>query len=189
MHLLIRSSKCFIELICQEAVLCSNLYIIQSIIMGRLILQLLKWKLIFCYMFSGVCVCNESNLTGEPMPVSKIKAPDNSTLYDSEGARGARHTLFSGTEVLQAGARDTGEVLAIVTATGELFIPWRNQPHFPPFRNVVRLLDRQVPGSGKSDVLLKLLLRNLLRIVRQCFIWFRSTNQLFLTCKCWSSKH
>ena len=126
--------KSFSKLTCWEALLHNNFYIvniIRSILIGRLMLQKFKWNLTIFYMFSGVCVCNESNLTGEPMPVSKIKAPDNGTLYDSEGARGGRHTLFSGTEVLQAGARDTREVLAIVTATGDLFIPLRNQPHFP----------------------------------------------------------
>lgn len=49
-------------------------------------------------------MCNESNLTGEAMPVQKYKAPDsNDEAYEAEGAKGARHTLFSGTQVLQFG--------------------------------------------------------------------------------------
>ena len=54
------------------------------------------------------------------MPVQKYEAPNNNAVYEPEGPRGARHTLFSGTEVLQAGAGGCTEVLAIVTATGNL---------------------------------------------------------------------
>ena len=68
-------------------------------------------------------MCNESDLTGEAMPVHKYKAhpEDGEVTYEPESARGARHTLFSGTLVLQAGAAGSStEVLAIVTATGTL---------------------------------------------------------------------
>jgi magnesium-transporting ATPase (P-type) len=54
------------------------------------------------------------------MPVQKYEAPNNDSVYEPEGPRGARHTLFSGTEVLQAGAGGCTEVLAIVTATGNV---------------------------------------------------------------------
>jgi magnesium-transporting ATPase (P-type) len=56
-------------------------------------------------------------LTGEAMPVQKYMAPNKPELYDPEG-NGARHTLFSGTTVLQAGTQSGCEVLAYVTATG-----------------------------------------------------------------------
>lgn len=64
-------------------------------------------------------MCNESNLTGEAMPVHKYRAPENDSVYESDSPGGAHHTLFSGTHVLQAGAGDEStEVLGIVTATG-----------------------------------------------------------------------
>lgn len=68
-------------------------------------------------MMAGVCVCNESDLTGEAMPVQKYNASDDEDVYEAEG-KGTRHTLFSGTQVLQAGGDGSREVLAIVTATG-----------------------------------------------------------------------
>jgi magnesium-transporting ATPase (P-type) len=54
------------------------------------------------------------------MPVQKYKAADDDEVYEAEGPKGARHTLFSGTQVLQAGAGggSSTEVLAVVTATG-----------------------------------------------------------------------
>ena len=69
------------------------------------------------------------------MPVQKYEAPNNNSVYEPEGPRGARHTLFSGTEVLQAGAGGCTEVLAIVTATGNLSTisqppyRWKNSLH------------------------------------------------------------
>lgn len=68
------------------------------------------------------------------MPVQKYEAPNNNSVYEPEGLRGARHTLFSGTEVLQAGAGGCTEVLAIVTATGNFATisqpPYRLKIHF-----------------------------------------------------------
>lgn len=69
-------------------------------------------------MSAGSCVCNESSLTGESMPVQKYAAPNTSTAYKSGGCQGARHTLYSGTAVLQAGTNVGDEVLAVVTETG-----------------------------------------------------------------------
>lgn len=66
---------------------------------------------------SGSCICDEGSLTGEATPVHKYHAPNTSSTYQVEG-HGARHTLFSGTRVLQAGSRENHDVLAVVTATG-----------------------------------------------------------------------
>nr|PNR41660.1 hypothetical protein PHYPA_019065 [Physcomitrium patens] len=68
-------------------------------------------------IIKGFCVCNESALTGEAMPVQKYMAANNIERYKSDGS-GARHTLFSGTTVLQAGGSNQDDVLAIVTSTG-----------------------------------------------------------------------
>ncbi|MCO5602074.1 hypothetical protein L7F22_056201 [Adiantum nelumboides] len=65
----------------------------------------------------GSCICNESALTGEATPVQKYQAPNSAGIYQAEG-KGSRHTLFSGTRVLQAGSRNDRAVLAVVTATG-----------------------------------------------------------------------
>ncbi|KAH7415779.1 hypothetical protein KP509_14G060200 [Ceratopteris richardii] len=65
----------------------------------------------------GSCICDESSLTGEAAPVQKYQAPNNTGTYEPEG-HGSRHTLFSGTRVLQAGTHQDHDVLAFVTATG-----------------------------------------------------------------------
>ena len=56
------------------------------------------------------------------MPVQKRQCPPEDVRYDVDG-RGARHTLFSSTAVLQAGNSDLEEVLAVVSATGETLAP------------------------------------------------------------------
>ena len=70
-----------------------------------------------CCMVAGSCVCNEANLTGEALPVQKRQCPVEDVGYEVEG-RSARHTLFSSTLVLQAGSKDSEEVVAVVSATG-----------------------------------------------------------------------
>eukprot|EP00884_Botryococcus_braunii_P008422 jgi/Botrbrau1/17581/Bobra.0166s0023.1 len=68
-------------------------------------------------LIQGSCVCNESALTGEAMPIQKLQAPPEGHTYDPAHS-GARHTLFAGTRVLQAGTSPSDQVLAVVTATG-----------------------------------------------------------------------
>ena len=68
-------------------------------------------------LFAGSCVCNESALTGEAMPVQKYACPNEPTTHDAHA--GARHMLCAGTTLLQAGSNAGDEVIAVVSATGE----------------------------------------------------------------------
>ena len=52
------------------------------------------------------------------MPVQKYACPNDTTAYDTGHGQGARHTLFAGTTVLQAGISSDAAVHAVVTATG-----------------------------------------------------------------------
>ncbi|KAK5622921.1 hypothetical protein CRENBAI_022259 [Crenichthys baileyi] len=61
----------------------------------------------------GECLVNESMLTGESIPVLKTPLPAGDTTYSSETER--RHTLFCGTQIIQAKG---GNAVAVVTSTG-----------------------------------------------------------------------
>ncbi|NXG42908.1 AT132 ATPase, partial [Psilopogon haemacephalus] len=71
-------------------------------------------------LLSGECMVNESMLTGESVPVMKTPLPAGSqaanSIYSPEEHK--RHTLFCGTQLIQAKAYVGGEVLAVVTRTG-----------------------------------------------------------------------
>ncbi|MEQ2264045.1 hypothetical protein XENORESO_018152 [Xenotaenia resolanae] len=62
----------------------------------------------------GECLVNESMLTGESIPVLKTPLPAGDTTYSSETER--RHTLFCGTQIIQAKG---GNAVAVVTSTGK----------------------------------------------------------------------
>ncbi|NXW49499.1 AT132 ATPase, partial [Nyctiprogne leucopyga] len=71
-------------------------------------------------LLTGECMVNESMLTGESVPVMKTPLPAGSqaasTIYSPEEHR--RHTLFCGTQVIQAKSYVGSDVLAVVTRTG-----------------------------------------------------------------------
>ncbi|XP_013855874.1 probable cation-transporting ATPase 13A2, partial [Austrofundulus limnaeus] len=69
-------------------------------------------------LLAGECLVNESMLTGESVPVLKTPLPGDDRTYSSETER--RHTLFCGTQIIQAkgGRRGGGEAIAVVTRTG-----------------------------------------------------------------------
>ncbi|XP_074108715.1 polyamine-transporting ATPase 13A3-like [Cotesia typhae] len=68
-------------------------------------------------LLTGSCILNESMLTGESVPVTKIPIPSSPHLiYDVKDH--ARHTLFCGTNVIQARYFGGERVLAVVTRTG-----------------------------------------------------------------------
>ncbi|KAM4758377.1 polyamine-transporting ATPase 13A2 isoform 3-T3 [Cyanocitta cristata] len=71
-------------------------------------------------LLTGECMVNESLLTGESVPVMKTPLPAGGqaagAAYCPEEHR--RHTLFCGTQVIQAKAYAGTDVLAVVTRTG-----------------------------------------------------------------------
>ncbi|CAH2008119.1 unnamed protein product [Acanthoscelides obtectus] len=68
-------------------------------------------------LLTGNCILNESMLTGESVPVTKTAFPNiPNIVYDPK--EHARHTLFSGTKVIQTRYFGDEKVLAVVVRTG-----------------------------------------------------------------------
>uniref|UniRef100_A0AAQ5ZT40 Cation-transporting P-type ATPase N-terminal domain-containing protein n=1 Tax=Amphiprion ocellaris TaxID=80972 RepID=A0AAQ5ZT40_AMPOC len=69
-------------------------------------------------LLAGECLVNESMLTGESVPVLKTPLPAGEGKYSSDTER--RHTLFCGTQLIQAkgGMPGCGGAVAVVTNTG-----------------------------------------------------------------------
>ncbi|KAM6930111.1 polyamine-transporting ATPase 13A2 [Lycodopsis pacificus] len=65
-------------------------------------------------LLAGECLVNESMLTGESVPMLKTPLPTGEGRYSSETER--RHTLFCGTQLIQA--KGGGSAVAVVTSTG-----------------------------------------------------------------------
>ncbi|XP_068454517.1 polyamine-transporting ATPase 13A2 isoform X2 [Clinocottus analis] len=65
-------------------------------------------------LLAGECLVNESMLTGESVPVLKTPLPTGEMRYSSETEQ-RRHTLFCGTQLIQAKG---GGAVAVVTSTG-----------------------------------------------------------------------
>lgn len=88
-----------------------------------------KGAIIHCdaVLISGNCIVNESMLTGESVPVTKTPLPNSkrSSSFPAEEReqsynpeRQKRHTLFSGTRVIQTRYYGHARVLAVVVRTG-----------------------------------------------------------------------
>ncbi|XP_062316016.1 cation-transporting ATPase 13A2 isoform X1 [Osmerus eperlanus] len=69
-------------------------------------------------LLTGECLVNESMLTGEGVPVMKTALPPGGGQYNPDAQR--RHTLYCGTQLIQAKGAGPGRrgVIAVVTNTG-----------------------------------------------------------------------
>ncbi|MBN3324731.1 AT132 ATPase, partial [Atractosteus spatula] len=67
-------------------------------------------------LLEGECMVNESMLTGESVPVMKTALLKGTALYSPDAHQ--RHTLFCGTQVIQAKGASQVNAIAVVTRTG-----------------------------------------------------------------------
>ncbi|XP_053378847.1 polyamine-transporting ATPase 13A3-like isoform X2 [Mercenaria mercenaria] len=69
-------------------------------------------------LMAGTCIVNESMLTGESVPITKtpLHQCEDEEIYSAEQHK--RHTLFSGTKVIQTRYYGQYKVLAVVIRTG-----------------------------------------------------------------------
>ncbi|XP_033763679.1 probable cation-transporting ATPase 13A3 isoform X1 [Pecten maximus] len=69
-------------------------------------------------LVTGTCIVNESMLTGESVPVTKtpLTHQEDEEIYSPEAHK--RHTLFSGTHVMQTRYYGSARVTAVVVRTG-----------------------------------------------------------------------
>ncbi|XP_067049944.1 polyamine-transporting ATPase 13A3-like isoform X4 [Acropora muricata] len=102
----------------------------EDLVPGDVLVIPRKGAMIHCdaVLISGNCIVNESMLTGESVPVTKTPLPNakRSPGYSEEEReqlpynpeRQKRHTLFSGTRVIQTRYYGRARVLAVVVRTG-----------------------------------------------------------------------
>lgn len=70
-------------------------------------------------LLSGSCIVNESMLTGESVPVIKNGITLTNEMYDPDVPdKSKKHTLYSGTKVIQTRSVGESPVIALVTRTG-----------------------------------------------------------------------
>ena len=70
-------------------------------------------------LLTGSCIVNESMLTGESVPVMKNSlAPINEYYDPSNYDKSKKHTLYSGTKVIQTRSYGDQKVFALVIRTG-----------------------------------------------------------------------
>jgi len=69
-------------------------------------------------LLSGQCIVNESMLTGESVPVIKNAVMPIKEIYDPTVDSSSKHTLFSGTKVIQARQIAGQSAYALVIRTG-----------------------------------------------------------------------
>ncbi|CAB0016985.1 unnamed protein product [Nesidiocoris tenuis] len=70
-------------------------------------------------LLSGTCIVNEASLTGESTPVTKVPALLLEEEYDPETAH-SKHTLYSGTQIIQTRYYNHDRVQALVVRTGSM---------------------------------------------------------------------
>lgn len=69
-------------------------------------------------LVEGSCVVNESMLTGESIPVTKVSIPEEEVKFNYDQQR--QYILYQGTEVMQAKSRQGNYCKAVVIRTGFL---------------------------------------------------------------------
>jgi len=67
-------------------------------------------------LIKGICIMNESMLTGESVPVIKEPLPNNDSVFDRDTHR--KYILYSGTTCLETRTHNQEPILAIVFGTG-----------------------------------------------------------------------
>ncbi|CAH1173807.1 unnamed protein product [Phaedon cochleariae] len=121
LHALVESSKCHEVTVCRQTQE-SNQDIIKinaaNLVPGDLIVLPAANLIMPCdaVLLTGQCIVNESMLTGESVPITKTALQSNNEQYNMDTQK--RHTLFSGTNVMQTRYYGGEHVLARVIRTG-----------------------------------------------------------------------